>query len=140
MTVWRRSAYQNITAKDHTIVVERSPTRDVAVFPHAVTRLPILAEKTGDERAKFPVGSFPCGCWYYLDMNERMTTLAEEAERLPAPDRIKLVERLLTTLDKPDAAIDRAWAEESERRLEAYLRGEETARDATDVLGKYLKP
>lgn len=73
-------------------------------------------------------------------MNKRTTSLAEEAERLPAAERIRLVEHLLTSLDKPDAEIDRAWGEESERRLDAYLRGETTARDAKDVLAKYLKP
>jgi len=43
-------------------------------------------------------------------------------------------------LDQPGAEIDRAWADESERRLDAYLRGETTARDAKDVLAKHLKP
>jgi putative addiction module component (TIGR02574 family) len=73
-------------------------------------------------------------------MNTRIATIAQEAERLPAADRIKLVEHLLTTLDKPDPEIDQAWAEESERRLDAYLEGETTARDAKDVLAKHLKP
>jgi putative addiction module component (TIGR02574 family) len=73
-------------------------------------------------------------------MNTRITLIAEEAGRLPAADRIKLVEHLLATLDKPDPEIDRAWAEESERRLDAYVRGETTARDAKDVLAKHLKP
>jgi putative addiction module component (TIGR02574 family) len=66
-------------------------------------------------------------------MNTRTALIAAEAERLPAADRIKLVEHLLTTLDKPDPEIDQAWIEESERRLDAYLRGETTARDAKDV-------
>jgi putative addiction module component (TIGR02574 family) len=73
-------------------------------------------------------------------MNTRVTSIAEEAGRLPAADRIKLVEHLLATLDKPDPDVDRAWAEESERRLDSYLRGETTARDAKDVLAKHLKP
>jgi putative addiction module component (TIGR02574 family) len=73
-------------------------------------------------------------------MNTRITSIAEEAERLTAADRIRLVEHLLATLDKPDPEVDRAWAEESERRLDSYLRGETTARDARDVLAKHLKP
>jgi putative addiction module component (TIGR02574 family) len=73
-------------------------------------------------------------------MNTRIISIAEEAERLPAADRIKLVEHLLATLDKPDQDVDQAWAEESERRLDAYMRGETTARDAKDVLAKHLKP
>jgi len=73
-------------------------------------------------------------------MNTSITSITEEAERLPAADRVRLVEHLLATLDKPDPEIDRAWAEESERRLDAYLRGDTTARDAKDVLAKHLKP
>ena len=73
-------------------------------------------------------------------MNTRITLIAKEADRLPVADRVKLVEHLLATLDKPDPEIDRAWADESERRLDAYLRGETTARDAKEVLAKHLKP
>ncbi len=73
-------------------------------------------------------------------MNSQIASLAEQAERLPPADRIELVERLLSSLDKPDAEIDRAWAEESERRLDAYLSGATPARDAEDVLAKHLKP
>jgi putative addiction module component (TIGR02574 family) len=73
-------------------------------------------------------------------MNARTKSITEEAERLPATDRIRLVEHLLATLDKPDPDIDRAWADESERRLDAYLQGEATARDAKHVLAKHLKP
>ncbi len=73
-------------------------------------------------------------------MNTRVTAIAEEAEKLSAAERARLVEYLLATLDKPDPDIDRAWGEESERRLDTYLRGETTARDAGEVLAKHLKP
>lgn len=73
-------------------------------------------------------------------MNAHLASLAEEAERLPPADRIELVERLLSSLDKPDPEIDRAWAEESKRRLDAYLSGAMPARDAEDVFAKHLKP
>jgi len=46
---------------------------------------------------------------------------------------------LLATLDKPDPDVDGAWAQESEQRLDSYLRGDTTARDAKDVLAKHLK-
>jgi putative addiction module component (TIGR02574 family) len=75
-----------------------------------------------------------------MSMNTRIRALTEEAERLPAADRVRLVEHLLATLDKPDADIDRAWIEECKRRLDRYLRGEATALDADDVLAKHLKP
>jgi putative addiction module component (TIGR02574 family) len=73
-------------------------------------------------------------------MSMTMTSIVAEAERLASADRIRLVEHVLATLDKPDPGIDQAWAEESERRLDAFLRGETTAADAKEVLAQYLKP
>jgi hypothetical protein len=71
-------------------------------------------------------------------MNARSKLIAKEAEGLPAADRIRLIEYLLASLDKPDPDIDRIWADEGERRLDADLRGETTSRDARDVLAKHL--
>ncbi len=71
-------------------------------------------------------------------MNPRTASIAEEADRLPAADRIKLVEHLLDTLNPSNREIDAAWVEESERRLDSYLRGDATERDAKDVLSKHL--
>ena len=65
-------------------------------------------------------------------------SLEKQAERLPASDRLRLVEHILSTLDKTDPEIDAVWAVESERRLEAYRKGETTARDASEVLAKHL--
>jgi hypothetical protein len=70
-------------------------------------------------------------------MNARSKSIAKEAETLPAIDRIWLVERLLASLDRSDPDIDRIWADEGERRTDAYLRGETSACDAKDVLAKY---
>ena len=77
---------------------------------------------------------------YAIRMNARSKSIAKEAGDLPAADRIRLIEFLLASLDKPDPDIDRIWADEGERRLDAYLRGHAKARDANDVLAKYLKP
>ena len=73
-------------------------------------------------------------------MNARSKSIAKEAGSLPAADRIRLIEYLLASLDKPDADMDRIWADEAERRLDDYLGGEAKSRDAKDVLAKHLKP
>jgi hypothetical protein len=73
-------------------------------------------------------------------MNARSKSIAKEAGSLPAADRIRLIEYLLASLDKPDPDIDRIWADEAERRLDGYLGGEVKSRDAKDVLAKHLKP
>jgi putative addiction module component (TIGR02574 family) len=73
-------------------------------------------------------------------MNKRTQTIIEEAELLSAEERIEMIEKLLASLDRPDADIDRAWTDEAERRLDVYLDGSINARDAHTVLAKHLKP
>ena len=58
----------------------------------------------------------------------------ELALELPPAERAELVEQILASLDSPDRrAIDAAWAEEAEARLEAYRRGETQAKPAEAV-------
>ena len=57
-----------------------------------------------------------------------MTTTAEalsaQAVKLPPEQRMEVVERILDSLDEPDAALDALWAKEADDRLAAYRRGE----------------
>lgn len=48
----------------------------------------------------------------------------EQALKLPPKERFVLIEGLLKSLDVPDGGIDEIWAEEAEKRLGAYRRGE----------------
>lgn len=62
--------------------------------------------------------------------------IEEQARALPAEDREKLVEILLESLHESTAEIQKARAEEIERRVEAYERGEIATRDAEDVFAE----
>jgi putative addiction module component (TIGR02574 family) len=57
-----------------------------------------------------------------------MTTAADapsaQAVKLPPEERMEVVERILDSLDEPDAALDALWAKEADDRLSAYRRGE----------------
>ena len=58
----------------------------------------------------------------------------ELALQLPPAERAQLVERILASLAPPDRqAIDAAWAEEAEARLEAYRRGDIEVKPAEEV-------
>lgn len=52
------------------------------------------------------------------------TDIVEQALRLKAEDRVRVVETLLESLDHPDSEIDAIWADEAERRLAAYRHGD----------------
>ena len=70
-----------------------------------------------------------------------MTTTAEalsaQAAQLPPAERMEVVERILDSLDQPDAALDMLWANEASDRLAAYRRGEIKAVALYDVIAKY---
>lgn len=45
------------------------------------------------------------------------------ALQLKAADRYEIAEQIMQSLDKPDAEIDRVWAEEAVRRVQACTEG-----------------
>jgi putative addiction module component (TIGR02574 family) len=49
--------------------------------------------------------------------------LLEQALRLRAEEKFILVEGILNSLDEPDRSLDAVWADEAERRIEAYREG-----------------
>ena len=49
--------------------------------------------------------------------------ILEQAIALKPEERFMIVEGLLKSLDEPDRKIDEIWAEEAEKRLNAYRKG-----------------
>jgi len=58
-----------------------------------------------------------------------------QAMRLSARERAALAERLIASLDELDEEeIERLWAEEAERRYQAYKEGRISARPAEEAI------
>ncbi len=74
-----------------------------------------------------------------MTMNTTAKQLLDIAMHLPVLDRAAVAEKLLSSLDIPDPAIDKRWAEEAEARIDAHERGEMETVSAEDVFGKYGK-
>ena len=55
---------------------------------------------------------------------------------LPVETRAALADKLLESLDPPDERNQRLWAEEAERRIAAYERGEIDAIPGEEVFAK----
>jgi putative addiction module component (TIGR02574 family) len=70
-------------------------------------------------------------------MNPTAETLSAQAVQLPPEERMALVERILDSLDEPDASLDALWAKEADDRLAAYRRGEIRAVTLSEVIAKY---
>jgi len=76
-------------------------------------------------------------------MNGRELTMADpnkvlkEALTLKPAQKAELVDKLLLSLDKPDADIDELWAKEAESRIDAHEQGKIEAVALEKVLKKY---
>jgi putative addiction module component (TIGR02574 family) len=72
-------------------------------------------------------------------MSTTADKLASEIRDLPDAEKLRLVDAILTDLDKPDPEIDRIWAEEARKRWAAYKAGEITTVAYEDVMAKHTR-
>lgn len=70
-------------------------------------------------------------------MTQAAEAVSAQTVKLPPAERMQVVERILDSLDEPDATLDTAWAAEAEARLSAYRRGEVKAVALSEVIAKY---
>jgi putative addiction module component (TIGR02574 family) len=63
--------------------------------------------------------------------------LYQQAHQLPALEKLRLAELLLSDLDLPDAACDKAWAAEAQSRWQAYQAGKLATVSYDVVMEKY---
>ena len=69
-----------------------------------------------------------------------MTTtnkVLKDALSLKPAEKAELIDKLLSSLDKPDAELEAAWAKEAESRIDAYERGALKAITLERVLERY---
>ena len=70
-------------------------------------------------------------------MSQAAEASSAQVAKLPPEERMEVVERILDSLDEPDATLDALWATEAGERLAAYRRGEIKAVALSDVIAKY---
>ncbi|MCC5870282.1 MAG: addiction module protein [Gammaproteobacteria bacterium] len=69
-------------------------------------------------------------------MSASLKRIQEQASRLSAEERAKLAEAMLESLHMPVAEIEAAWAEEIDRRVVEFDRGEMPVFPAEDVFAE----
>ena len=57
-------------------------------------------------------------------MSTQADKLVSEIQALPAEDKIRVLDAILTDLDKPDHEIDHVWAVEARKRWASYKAGQ----------------
>ncbi|MGH9874508.1 MAG: addiction module protein [Pyrinomonadaceae bacterium] len=63
--------------------------------------------------------------------------LVSEIRALPDEEKLRLLDALLTDLDKPDPEIDRIWAEEARKRWAGYKAGRIPTISYEELMAKY---
>jgi len=63
--------------------------------------------------------------------------ILKEALTLKPAQKAELIDKLLSSLDRPDKELDELWAKEAEERIEAYEQGKIKALTLEQVLEKY---
>ena len=72
-------------------------------------------------------------------MAKTVDKLAAEIHDLPDVEKLRLVDAILTDLDKPDPEIDRVWAEEARKRWVAYKAGRVPTVPYETVMAKHRR-
>jgi len=72
-------------------------------------------------------------------MSVETQEILDRALGLPAVEKARIVDELLSSLDRPDEAIDALWRQEVEDRIKAYNAGTLKSVSLDEVLSKYHK-
>lgn len=70
-------------------------------------------------------------------MAKPLGKLASDIKDLKDSDKLKLVDQILTSLHRPDPAMDKIWAKEAGKRLASLKSGRSRAVSYKDALAKY---
>lgn len=69
-------------------------------------------------------------------MKSDLKQIEDQARALSAEERAKLAESMLESLHEPLSEVEQAWADEVERRVAAFDRGEMPSYPAEDVFAE----
>ena len=69
-------------------------------------------------------------------MAKQTQSILDEAVKLPATEKLVLVEGILTSLSTPDEEWNKAWSKEAAARMAEFKAGEVEAIDAEDVFAE----
>lgn len=72
-------------------------------------------------------------------MSTTADRLVEEIRGLSDLEKVRVVDAILTELDKPDPEIDRIWAEEARQRWMAYKAGRLPTISYEEVMAKHRR-
>jgi putative addiction module component (TIGR02574 family) len=72
-----------------------------------------------------------------LRKSSGLNKLVTEIRALPDEEKLRVLDALLTDLDKPDQEIDQVWAEEARKRWNNYKAGRLQTVSYEELMRKY---
>ena len=72
-------------------------------------------------------------------MAKNVDEITEDIRKLPDVKKLRLVDTILSDLDKPDPEIDQVWAEEARKRWAAYKAGKAPTVSYESVMAKHRR-
>jgi putative addiction module component (TIGR02574 family) len=72
-------------------------------------------------------------------MVKSVEKLAQEIRELPDVEKLRLVDTILSDLDKPDAEINQVWADEAHKRWAPYKAGKLPTVSYESVMAKHCR-
>ena len=72
-------------------------------------------------------------------MAKNVDEITEDIRKLPDVEKLRLVDTILSDLDKPDPEIDRVWADESGKRWASYKAGKVPTVSDESVMAKHRR-
>ena len=70
-------------------------------------------------------------------MTTQTDKLVTEIRALPDEEKLRVLDAILTDLDRPDQEIDQVWAEEARKRWRSYKAGHLQTVSYGDLMRKY---
>jgi hypothetical protein len=78
-------------------------------------------------------------CLQLADMTTRAENLVSEIKSLPDEEKLKVLDALLTELDRRDSEVDQIWVREARKRWSAYKAGEVATVSYQELMDKYSR-
>ena len=72
-------------------------------------------------------------------MAKNFDEITEEIRKLPDVEKLRLVDTILSDLEKPDPEIDRVWADEARKRWSTYKAGKVPTVSSESVMATHRR-
>jgi Putative addiction module component len=112
------------------------PAFDTVKPEQLIERILAMSAIPSRRRTRWRCRLLNCYDAFSLEFKMEVNEIVQEALRLPAEQRVEILELITQSLGTPDPEVDRLWVEEAVRRLGALRAGQTKTYSMDEVFGK----